>query len=356
MPSSLNPTQASGSREVFDWLLLLRAPGLALRGRVLMLAAVGVLAVWTCDAVLLNSPATLPAAGESPWLDAARSSGERLTAAWRAMTEPFFALAEGENLLVHGIRGLWRIAVWGLLGGAIMRIAVLRLTRGEAPDPRGACIFAWRHKSALVGGPLLLVAGLVLLAMPLGLVRLAMQASRIAAVAAVLWPVVLLAAVAMAVYAIGLAIGWPLAWAAVAADKSDGFDAISRMFAYVYQQPLRLLGYLTVALGMGWLAGMAVELFLAATLYASGLTAGSGAPAWAASVIAWWESLLAAMARVFFTAYLWTAAAAIYLLRRLDIDGAHLDEVSIDDAEYSSTQLDFKPGSIGVPERVHKAA
>src|SRR5690606_26461549 len=136
--------------------------------------------------------------------------------AWWGFIEPFVSLADSSRGWGtrggDAARGLWRIVVWGLLGGALMRIAALSLTRGEAPDVAGALRYAWSHRFALVIAPSLLLAGLALMAAPLGVVRLAMQVSWLAGASAVLWPLVLLSSLLAAFFAIGALIGWPLVW------------------------------------------------------------------------------------------------------------------------------------------------
>src|SRR5262249_11781103 len=65
-----------------------------------------------------------------------------------------------------------------------------------------------------------------------------------------LWPLVLLAGLAMAVVLVGL-VGWPMMYATISTEGSDSFDAISRSYSYVYQSPWHYIWYCLVALGYG---------------------------------------------------------------------------------------------------------
>lgn len=348
---SSNHSVAAGSRSP-AWLLLFQAPALALRGRVLLLATLGLLAVWLLDAMLLPAPTAeeTQAVVVAPTVERiARSGTAPLSDAWQALSQPFVALAEGEVSFANAIACVWRIAVWGLFGGAILRIAALSYTREESPDVAGALRYAWHYKAGTWGGPGLILAGLTAVWLPLLLVRLAMQVDWLAPLGAVAWPLLIVAAVLTTIYTIGVALGWPLASAATAADGSDAFDAVSRMFAYVYQKPLRLGGYALLALVLAVLSSGVATLFVAAVTYACVFAAG-GATGWAADTMAWWQGVFAGLATAFLVAQLWTSAAGIYLLRRHDIDGVHLDEVHFGTDEHQSGLPKLQSGSTGVPE------
>lgn len=332
------------------WPLLLQAPAIALRGRVLLLAVAGVLVVGLGDRLLeADSVAPKPIAelsiSELP-MASLRMAGD----AYATLVQPFVFVAQGNSIGVNLVRCALRLAVWGLVGGAIARIASLALTRNENPNLQAAVKYTWLHKSGFVGGPVLLLAGLLLLVAPLGIARLAMQVSWLSAVAGVLWPIVMVAAILATLYAIGAVVGWPLLVAAAAADGSDAFDAVSRMFAYVYQKPLRLLGYLLLVGALAAAAAVAGQLFTTGVLYATTLATAEVASPFAASAIAWWNSLAASLVSVYLTGLVFTSASGVYLLRRQDVDGVHVDEVFIDSAEFGGGLPAASEGSTGVPQ------
>ncbi len=352
MPSEPTSTTSIAWREVFPWLLLTRTPALAMRGRVMLLAAVGMLAVtggdWLLSSGLSEPAASAPQptmATENIAFELAASGWRRVSAAWWEVIEPFVTFCSSdlgaertaseslwEARVFTGMRCLWRVLVWGLLGGAILRIAAMSLTRDETVPLPAALQSVAENKAGFFGGPLLLLAGMALLAMPLGIARLAMQVSVMESVGALLWPVVLIASVVVALFGIGAIVGWPLVIASAATEKSDSFDTLSRMFAYVYQKPLRLVGYVAVAALLAGVAGLAAEWLLQAVLMASHVALPTNLSPWAAEKIATWETVFGWLIQVFFTGYLWTSAEAIYLLRRHDIDGVHLDEVHQEEA------------------------
>jgi len=92
----------------------------------------------------------------------------------------------------------------------------------------------------------------------------------------ILWPLVLLAGFVMAVLLLGLLFGWPLMWAAISAEGTDAFDALSRSYAYVFQRPLNYLFYAFVAGVIGWLGWLFVENFAAAIIWMAYWAAGWG--------------------------------------------------------------------------------
>lgn len=351
--SSCKSDVASGAAWDGSWLLLLKAPALALRGRVLLLAAAAVLVVWAADrpltAGLDESPSTMQVAGEG----IAMRSLMQVRDAYLFLIGPFLEAAVGENVVINLVRCVVRLLVFGLVGGAIARITALALTREEGPDPEGALRYAWSKRYGFIGGPLLMLAGLVAVALPLVVARLAMQLTWLAAAMAVLWPVMIVAAAIATLYAVAVFVGWPLLGAAAATDGSDGFDAVSRTFAYVYQKPLRLAGYLAVLAVMFGGAALAGELLLEGVQrgcdYA---TAGVTSP-WALATIAEWNAVAASLVGVFLVALVWTSAGAVYLLRRRDVDGVHLDEVYIDPAEFDGGLPSLTEGETGIP-RVDK--
>lgn len=338
------------------WLLLLKAPAIALRGRVLLLATLGLLAVWLVDTLLLPSfPAESQAeAAAASTLESAPPGGVKpVVHAYQAFTRPFAVIASGELSPANAVACLWRIAVWGFVGGAILRIAVLSYTRDESPDLVGAMRFAWRQASGTWGGPGLILVGLAAVWLPLFVVRLLMQVTWLAPIGAALWPVLIIAATLTTIFTIGAVIGWPLASAATAADGSDAFDAVSRMFAYLFQKPLRLAGYVAMAAVLAVASSAAAAAFLAAVNYACVFAAGGlaaeNAVGWSVATVAWWNASLASLTVVVVTAQFWTSVAGVYLLRRREIDGVHLDEVYLDDTPVAGLR-ELKSGEAGVPE------
>src|SRR5436190_528100 len=99
-------------RRLFPWLRLFRSIGVASDAKALMLAALGL--------VLLH-------------------------AGWEG---------HGTTFLHALLAAVWGVAVWGLFGGAIARIAVVQLARSERTGMAAALRFAGRKWFPLIGAPL----------------------------------------------------------------------------------------------------------------------------------------------------------------------------------------------------------
>lgn len=132
--------------------------------------------------------------------------------------------------------------------------------------------------------------------------------------------------VPMAILTLVVVVGYPLTVAAVCLDDADGFDAASRTFAYVTQRLGRLAFYVVIAWVIGVAAGCLVEAVIAFPAVFDpivGPTTSFGQRA------AYWGQTVAVRSlRGFYPAYFFTAATAIYLLLRHDIDGQPLDEMA----------------------------
>jgi hypothetical protein len=252
--------------------------------------------------------------------------------------------------------GLWSVAVWALFGGAIARIAALYLTYGEMIGPVTALKAAARRWPSTAGAPLLALLALLITALPLVLAGWLASFDIIALLEAALWILVLLGGVAVAVLAIGLALGWPMMWSTLAVDRTDAFDAIGRAYAYVYQRPLHAVFYIVVAGALGLLCQAAVSLLVDSSLDATrwAFSAGAGEERAAELVdhtidpqvsaftspeetsgrmIRLWTRALAMFAAAFPMAYLWPSAVGIYLLMRRQIDSTDLSHVKFDEGD-----------------------
>jgi hypothetical protein len=414
-PMSQPPSQPTGAlyeirySEICPWLILVRSCRAALFVRVLLLAFVGVvLTQWgwaALDSVFTYSPAQLGRITEpqtdaddigptlvDPGADSPTTSVQRVSAigkfaqftwagplvrGWAWLSEPFVRMASRDvswlQCLVLLLSGVWATVVWGLFGGAISRTAALYLTRGEVLSPVAAVRSAVGSWSAYSSGPLLPLALAAACALPLVVVGWLLKLDITALIMSLVWLVALVWGLILAVGLLGLLLGWPLMWATVGVERSDGLDGISRCFSYVYQRPFHLAFYLLVATVLG-LFGEAVVYYLATagvTLTEWTVSWGAGnqraaelmsiptvdAPeslggmaAAAASVIHFWEATLMAVAASFPLGYLWCAAVGIYLLLRRHIDSTEMDEISLDRDDSESRLPDLTPDESGVPQ------
>jgi hypothetical protein len=371
--------------------------------RVLALAVAGVLITeagwWAVDKLLLEDPGlaaplerlsdppilTPPAADfdiradESFALQLETFSGP-LVRGWRWATQPFFLMFRTDSwrawfgLLLDG---LWAIAVWALVGGAVARIAGLYLTQGETIGPIAALRSAMRRWPSTAAAPMLALLALFIAALPLMFAGLLARLDIFALLIAALWFLILFGGVAIAVLAIGLALGWPLMWSTIAVERTDAFDAISRGYAYVFQRPLHALLYVLLAGLLGLLAQAAVTLLVDSAIEGAewAFSAGAGEDAsdslinraidpddgafkspeeTAARMVRFWTRGLAMFAAAFPLAYLWPAAVGIYLLLRKQIDSADIGEIKFDagDPQRGLPTLTNDPAT-GVPQVAH---
>jgi hypothetical protein len=241
---------------------------------------------------------------------------------------------------------LWALVVWSLPGGLVARWAALGLVRGERPGWSATVGFVGRRWLSYLGAVLLPVTGMVLLAAPGALVGLLGRSGFGLALLAVAWPLYLLGGAALALLAIGLALGWPLLWAAISVEGGDGFDAVSRAYNYVFDSLLRFAGYVLLAGLLGLAGWAAVCVFAAAVLHFAVWAASWGAgveplrPALGGAVdadtlggrgLAFWSAAVQLVAAAYLPSFVFTAGTALYLLLRFQVDGAELDQVHSDE-------------------------
>ncbi len=262
---------------------------------------------------------------------------------FRIVTAPFigvFSTARGVPAFVHAVlAAIWGVAVWGILGGAIARIAAVEQATGERVGMVKAVRFAWSNAIGLIGAPLAPMIGIgffAALCAPLGLLyRIPGPiGTTLAGVFAVL---PLLAGLIMAMLVVGLAIGWPLMIATVAVEAEDAFDALSRAYSYVYNRPARYAAYVLISWIVGTIGLLVVVFFawLVVHMAVWGLSWGGssdrivrlfqGDPSEGqipTSVHAVWLSLVRLLTHGWIYSYFFTSATLIYGLLRHEVDGA----------------------------------
>jgi hypothetical protein len=251
------------------------------------------------------------------------------------------------------IGGFWNLVVWGLLGGAIVRTAVVRFGRDERVGLRESLTFAGRKLPSLLGAPLMPLAAIFGLGIPLLVLGLLMRLNLGVALGGLVWIPVALLGFCMALFAIGLMFGWPLMWGAICAEGSDAFDGISRSYAYTYQRPLQYLAYFLVALVLGILGWLLVGLFCQVIVQLAllavgagagdarmnellGLLAGTGSSdsslvRFGVALIGFVNRCVLGLQVAFAYSFVWCAVAAIYLLLRRDADQTELEDVYLDE-------------------------
>jgi hypothetical protein len=272
----------------------------------------------------------------------------RLTEPVRLLATPLFALVEpgaGWGRMTHSLLSvIWLIAVWGICGGAISRIAIVQAATMRQTGSINALRFALANAGSLILAPLFPLFGVAFCAL-VGVVfglcyRLPGVGPALAGIGLV-FP--LLAGLVMTLFLAGLTAGWPLLQAATAGGAEDALDALSRIFGYLNQR----LGSYAALVALAWVGGMLglalVDLLttgvIRVTHWSVGLTAPValtdtffGSPATSSSAIAgathaFWLGAVRLMAHGWIFSFFWTAAAYLYLWLRLDVDGTPWDEI-----------------------------
>ena len=227
--------------------------------------------------------------------------------------------------------------------------------------------FVRRKWLALIGTPLCPLLGVAFFAAfcaAFGLLyRLPVAAGPILAGTFALLP--LLAGLVMTIILISLALGWPLMHATIAAESEDGFDALSRSFAYVNQRPLRYASCMALAWALGILGVIVVDLFARTTVHLTqwGLSFGAPgdilgtlfqggtapvAPA-ARAVHTFWLGLVGLVAHAWIYSYFWTATVIVYLILRQDVDGTPWHVIAPPERRAFEFDLEPSPEPLGDP-------
>lgn len=391
-------------RELIPCLRLLRVFRLAIRARVLVLAALGVVltaAAWgllgwvlrvssgpdgpdrrlpdspaVLDLLVPDRPPLLASINEplGPPIAMPAVATNPLVFVWRSLSAPLLeALDVGvsaREMCYLLLGGLASLAIWSLFGGAITRAAAVELAGDEEIGMVGALRYAASRWVSYFGAPLFPIAGILLAAAPVWLFGWLLRFDAGLLVAGLIWPLLLVGGFVMALLAAGLLFGWPLMWASTSTEGTDSFDALSRSHAYVYQRPLHYLAYFIVAAVVGWLGWLVVENFAAGvvwlTYWAAAPSGGAarigqlltGSPARAgvakagAGLIHFWTGCVKLLAVAYLFSYFWSAASGVYLLLRRDVDGTEMDEVFLDaDEDEQRFELPtIRTDAAGAPE------
>lgn len=341
---------------LFPWLRIFRCPGAATDPKRLMLAAVGLWlmgAGWgVLDRVFPASSGITPVVFEIrkpigpdslaliPWW---------MTEPARFLSAPFYAAfnpADDPWSVPHAIlAAVWVVAVWGLIGGAISRIAVVGLAKGERVGFFESLRFAGEKAVSLVGTPLIPMLGVVVVGSLIAAFGVLYRLPFGPTVAGLLAFLPLVGGLLLTMIVIGLAVGWPLMQASVAAEAEDGFDAVSRTYAYVHQRPWHYLGYALLALAVGCAGLLFVEVFARLVVHLTAWSLGFGGPSAVVSGLysgvetdmpddhgthGFWLAAIAWLVRAWVYSAFWTAASAIYLLLRRDVDGTPFNAIAFE--------------------------
>ena len=373
-------------RDLFPWLILFRTFRLAIAPSSLAVATLAVvltpLGWWLAGRAFLTAQqretlveanAIPPQAANSRLASATPvAPREYLPEAPTALLEAYFSLTEplarffnmewtlGESAY-YLCGALWTLALWAFPGGFITRRAIVQLATETAPALRPTAEFTARRYLWYALTPLYPLVGVFILAVPIAILGLPLRLSLDAGsvIAGLFWLLVIFASLGALWLFGGLLFGWPLMWPTISAERDgDPFEAFSRSYSYVYGKPLHYFLYVVIAASFGALcwavvAGAAVIVqefgFWAISWGGGGKAVGvlrdqalvvaagglpgkevSGGFAVGATLIGWCVALIHAAATAFRYTFFFTAASAIYLLLRHDVDEKEMDEVFLE--------------------------
>lgn len=266
--------------------------------------------------------ATDPATDSAAILAASASASEGAKA--KAEAKP----TRGAVCAAHTVALL--AAIWFAL--AIARTTTARLaTSGRSSTAASLKFATLRLKSLFIPAlaPLLFAAALGATG---AVSKFASGSGVLAAVAAPISALLFFVFVALAALT---TVAFPLATVAVAAEKSDGFDALARGVSYATRRPLHLIFYavlaaLLTAVGAG-LVGWAAE--TARGLYVGAFGGDGGA--W----VEFWNLALFSLPASYCGVSAVVYTSAIYLALRRSVDGTPFDAFAADGSERKARRL-----------------
>ena len=367
-----------GTIRRIDWteltpvVLLLRVFNVSLGLRILAIAFTGsFLTLWLCA---ITTPLN-----EEMWLDTTgQAMSQRLDDLQRDICNNLGAVfwynacdcdsAFGEityrSLKRYGIYSMWEhpqpffwlpgfVLIWAFCGGMICRIVALRLTVDESESISNLLLFLRKRGIGLISSLIILSLGILCCFLPVQIAYWLAAVPGLDSAVAILFPIPMFFAFLTVLLALGLAVGWMLLFAAVSTDGSDGFDAISRMFSYIFQRPLHYTVYWFCS-GILGLLGFLLVCFIC-TLVASlcQYIVGNFSEEWVNMLVKdLWivlvVLLLFPIAYIF--AWFWTSSVAIYLLLRRSVDATPFNEVYRVSSPKVRTLPTIKPDERRAPE------
>ena len=258
-------------------------------------------------------------------------------------------------------RLLWNLAVWSIFGGAICRIAAVQFARDQQIGIRRALVFSLSRFFGYFSAPLMPLVGVAILWI---LCVIGGWIGRIPAgvgegLLGVLWGLELLFGFLMAIVLIGVMLGWPLMFATISVEGTDGFDGLSRAYNYVFERPLYFVWQAILTMIYGSLAIFFVALMAQFLTYLAvwGVSWGHGYPSAARfapsspvmilpdqsgpaeattiglQIASGWMCALSVLVVGFIYTFFWSSATITYYLLRHSVDGNDFDEVFVEDYE-----------------------
>jgi hypothetical protein len=159
------------------------------------------------------------------------------------------------------------VAIWGVIGGAITRIAAVQVARQEKIGIREALSFAVKRYLSYISAPMVPLIIVLVLTLIMILFGLFQMIPFVGDFFDIFWIVMIIFGIIIAGLLLGL-VGWPLMSATISTEGTDSWEAVSRSFSYVFGAPWHYIFYSAVALVYGavlvffvWFMGSAAVYF-----------------------------------------------------------------------------------------------
>ncbi len=265
------------------------------------------------------------------------------------------------------------LAVWALFGGAVSRMTAINFAREERIGPFNALKFSAGKFVHLFSAPLLPIFIIILLAIMIWVPSWLVAIPRLGEIiGAFIFPLAMVAGFLIALIAIGLIGGFNFMTPTIVVEGSDGFDAISRSFSYVFARPWHFIFYSAIGFIYGGLCYLFVRVFAILMLYSVRIACGTAinfdktsefitqgklnamfpAPSWEAlhgggSSINWtalnatecfgaffimiWIGLVVAAVLGFLCSFYFSVNTIIYFLLRKHVDSTDYEDVFVEE-------------------------
>jgi hypothetical protein len=226
------------------------------------------------------------------------------------------------------------LGLWSIVGVILCRRSAFVFTGDDRSTVQRAIDYGIRRWGKSFLSPLIpLLAAIVLgvIAAGFGLVGYLPTGGSIWLL--LISPIATVLGFAMAFLLLATLISWPLMAAAIATDDCDSFGALSRAYSMLTGRPWLVAVYTAVAFVAGVLT-MGFVVFLGELAIWCGVSAtaiGSGYEATARSLVRPVTTIVREIVGGIGAAYFWSAATAVYLLLRQEVDAVPYDRVAPDD-------------------------
>lgn len=270
------------------------------------------------------------------------------------------------------------LAVWSVIGGAICRIAALQVAREERIGPLRALKFSMAKFADFFSAPLIPMVVIIIIALIMFLLSLIGAIPGVGEIiTGAFLGLALFGGFIIALLCIGLIGGVNLMYPTIAVEGSDGFDALSRSFSYVFERPWHMLFYTLLGGVYGVICYFFVRLFAFLMLLAVHTSVGlavnvdgaslisvrgkldamwsrptfdnlhasinwlglNGSEAVGALFIWIWVGMIIALVMAFVVSYFFTLNTTIYFLLRRRVDATDIEDVFVEeDMEQLATE------------------